>query len=396
MNKKIFLIYSLSILWLVSYSQTSPVKGGYIDYSKVKNNSRSTAPVNERLDIETIRIYTGEEESLCSMVGDFVIKKDSLCFADREATSLIYYDVNGKYLQRRLAEGRGPSEILGITKLDFKGDKCITLDGNWILTTFDNNWNKIQACRFSWGSHYSEDQLMKMAHPDSTAIYEVEYEGYPLLKIIGQEHVLLPITTEHPKLNGFFKECAEKYYKECYSIGIVNLKNGKLIKKLCNWSPTYTKYQFIPNFRHVQFDLIDNNTLLYSFEAEPLIFRMNLSNNETTSFGIAGRDMKTDYRTTSGLDDAEDYYKEDEKKYGFYNALKYIPETGLTFRSYTKGDKSTDGGLQVYRNNVLIHDFNVPKQFKFIGYIKPYYFGSAGYDNDTEEMILYRFREDKL
>lgn len=56
---------------------------------------------------------------------------------------------------------------------------------------------------------------------------------------------------------------------------------------------------------------------------------------------------------------------------GFYNSIKYIPETGLLFRGYSKGTDSDTDGMQVYKNNILVAHFDVPKGMRIAGYAAP-------------------------
>ena len=56
------------------------------------------------------------------------------------------------------------------------------------------------------------------------------------------------------------------------------------------------------------------------------------------------------------------------------NAVEYVDETGLLFRSYRKGGGSVTDGLQVYRDGVLVGDVDVPLGFRMAGYVEPYYY----------------------
>ena len=56
------------------------------------------------------------------------------------------------------------------------------------------------------------------------------------------------------------------------------------------------------------------------------------------------------------------------------NAVEYVDETGLLFRSYRKGGGSVTDGLQVYRDGVLVGDVDVPLGFRMAGYVDPYYY----------------------
>jgi hypothetical protein len=47
--------------------------------------------------------------------------------------------------------------------------------------------------------------------------------------------------------------------------------------------------------------------------------------------------------------------------------------------------------LQVYMDDVLIADVDVPVNFRVSGFIAPYYYSNSFSNEDTEEIKLYRF-----
>jgi hypothetical protein len=69
-----------------------------------------------------------------------------------------------------------------------------------------------------------------------------------------------------------------------------------------------------------------------------------------------------------------------------------VPETGLTFRSYQKGSHTDHDGLQIYKAQTLIADVEVPKQFRVVGYVAPYYVTQILCNDYEETMKFYRFK----
>ena len=82
---------------------------------------------------------------------------------------------------------------------------------------------------------------------------------------------------------------------------------------------------------------------------------------------------------------------QNRKDRGFYNGIIYIEETDILLRTYQKGSE-TGGGLQIYKQSVLIGDIDVPESFKVLGYIFPYYYATCGIDEDNERIVLYKFK----
>ena len=76
------------------------------------------------------------------------------------------------------------------------------------------------------------------------------------------------------------------------------------------------------------------------------------------------------------------------------NALwsKFMDEIDLLFVSYRKDSEDLDG-LQIYKNGQLIADVIVPKKFRVMGYIAPYYsYIIPLLDEEDDSLIMYRFK----
>ncbi len=69
-----------------------------------------------------------------------------------------------------------------------------------------------------------------------------------------------------------------------------------------------------------------------------------------------------------------------------------IDETGILFRTYVKGQNSGTDGLQVYKDGILIADVGVPKGFKVVGYMEPYYYSQVFEDEENGRLEIMRFR----
>lgn len=103
------------------------------------------------------------------------------------------------------------------------------------------------------------------------------------------------------------------------------------------------------------------------------------------------RQLNLDYRNINSRKELGKYWREDSRTKGYYNWLEYVDETGMLFRSYQKGGDEETDGLQIYKDGVLLGDVNVPKGFRVMGYIAPYYYSYVIPDEDNAMMYLYRF-----
>ena len=116
-------------------------------------------------------------------------------------------------------------------------------------------------------------------------------------------------------------------------------------------------------FAQLNFDIADNGDFYVSFEADSLMYRYDLDYNQLVCFGFAGRDMDLNYLRWDSYDQPWKERLAERMSRGFYNAVEYVDETGLLFRSYRKGGGSVTDGLQVYRDGVLVGDVDVPLGF---------------------------------
>ncbi|MCM1373296.1 MAG: hypothetical protein NC113_09630 [Bacteroides sp.] len=139
------------------------------------------------------------------------------------------------------------------------------------------------------------------------------------------------------------------------------------------------------------FDIDANGNFYVTFEADSAIYVYDKNNHGLARFGFAGKNMETNYTSTPTLADVRKNYSKERKRCGYYNWIEYDDANGLLFRSYQKGEHEAMDGLQIYRNHNLIADIDVPKNFKVMGYIEPYYYSQVIADEDNEKLYLYRF-----
>ncbi len=359
------------------------------DYSKIKNHSCIDLQ-NYKLTIDTILINAIDSSSLSSMVGSFHIFRDTLAFADKILSSIFLYNLKGKLIKKHMKKGKGPNELLGLSAITQISDSnYIILDNSNILYSVSSSWNITDKKIIDFGNLViNTNTLARITSPDDPRIYEIEYSLLNIQPYLDSL-LIIPIVTEHIKYNGYGKN-SDEFYKNSYSLAIVG-RNGKIKQMFCTRSPVYEKYKYIPNFKFPIFDICQD-TLYYSFEADSLIYKQDLTTNKIISFGNGGQDMRTDYRETKNFEDSDDNFFEDYEIYGYYQSIKYIPQTNLLFRSYHKGQQEKSDGLQVYHNNYLIGDYKVPSNFKVIGYIAPYYYASGNNEEYGDNMVVYKFQ----
>lgn len=184
-----------------------------------------------------------------------------------------------------------------------------------------------------------------------------------------------------------------KYLEESYRISVIDTETGKALPMVLKGFPAV--YKEHPSrytaFQCVTFDFVGDDKSYVSFEADSLIYICDKSFNPIAAFGSAGRDMDLSYKKIS-TPLARKTYKENRKTKGYYSWLEFIDETQTCFRSYAKGAHSQCDGLQIYQNEKLLGDNDVPKGMKITGYISPYYYSQVYFEEDSGQLYIYRFK----
>lgn len=351
------------------------------------------SPVNNKKDIlfDKIKLDSIPIKRIeSSYVGFIRIVSNSIYFIDQRFGWIFEFDKNGLFQRRYLGVGRGPEELntkLIDGYLNLRDGRHIFIGAGNDCHIYKNNFIKDKS--FMMDKRYKRAKLGKSEYrPDLPEIYTLAYEKL-VLRNFGND-LFFTVVAEHPSFN--FIRTPKKYFEECRIIMKMNLNNGATEGLLGRYSPVYMANDNFKQISLTSFD-IDNNGMFYvQQEADSLIYVYNQDFIIEKSFGFRGKDMDMPSRILATIDDFRMHYKEERQDKGYYDWIEYIDETGVLFRSYKKGKNSNSDGLQAYKNDVLIADFVVPKNFKVTGYISPYYYSNEYINEDTEKMIIYKFK----
>ncbi len=393
MNKfHLTIIIYITLLFFASCTTDIAENINKIDYSKIEHNSSREANLISSVELERIQLEQGtNENNFTTMSGEFLMKGDTILFADRGVTRIFMYHLNGKRVGHSLTKGRGPNDIISLENFAaIRGNSKYAVMGNsWDLYILDDSLNVLSKRLMSWGKIDSDKELRdKINNPDPNdiEIYEKELSTGNV-KFLSEDKLLFPIVTDHVKYNGFFGQNAPHFYENSNTLGIYNLDKDS-IEMAINRSPIYGEYKYLSRFKNILIETI-GDTLYYSFEADPKIYKYNINESVISSFGEPGENMNTKYVNVKSFEAADKLNKRD---FGYYLSLTYIEESSLLFRTYHKGENREQAGMQIYRDGKLIADCEVPKSFRIIGYNAPYYYGYGEHDNENFIMHIYRFK----
>lgn len=311
-----------------------------------------------------------------SYTGYIRVFADTLFFVDYLHNRIFPITIDGAVLPFRLGNGRGPKEFFGgiIHDLIFFENGGFVIQGtSWDLYYYNYKWEFEEQKSVDWQIQKEVSEKDNTPDPRNPHLYSfnhmTERDKARTLNNFGYFEIL----SYHPYFNMFY---SRHYYRKAKLIAKLNLKTGVVEELLGLRSLVYENYEFIGHFSRAIYDAIPSKKEFFlGFEPDPLIYVCDSTFRPVRAFGLEGLKMNKNYTEYAGFDEAQirQILRNDRKLCGYYTSLEYIEERDLLFRSYSKGSHSHYDGLQIYRNEVLIADVDVPKGFKVEGYVAPYF-----------------------
>jgi hypothetical protein len=331
--------------------------------------------------------------SSTSSLGHFEIVNGNIVFFDHEFAVANVLNEDFIIEKAFIGFGRGPNEITGIHKVAATSDSSIViLNTDWSVFKFNNNWEKINTIRIN--QSIQEESLKRaVVFPNSSMVNAYEYEPNGIsIKMLNEYTLLIPVTT-FGIVNEFGEYgLANKYYRDYFALGRVNMVNGLLDTVFLKRPAVYLekKNRYLSNFNFFDFDLHQNNYWI-SWAIDSLIYQYKYPDELICAFGHAGAEMDVNYQPYKKFDDHEKNFFNDRKNYGYYNGVLYDEYNGLIYRSYYKGYEK-GYGMQVYKDYSLIADVEVPDNFRLLGRIGDHLIANGTIDEYNGTAFLYRFK----
>jgi hypothetical protein len=348
------------------------------NFKPIKNDIK----INAYNELFTHEVLLDSIES--SYIGDLFIVKDSIYFIDKRFCWVFVFDKNGIFKNRYLGQGRGPSEIsTGLIDgyLHLNDDSHFFIGGSNDCHFFDKDFRHKKSFIIDKGNKSGSLDY------DSPAIYTLNYSNLIIKNY--EDYLYYTIYSEYGTMN--FIESPLDYFKKSRMISKLNIKTGRVEKVLGNFPDIYCRDLSLKQLSNLNFDIDNDGSFYLSFEADSLIYVFDKDFYPVSTFGYSGKEMIHKPLVLSSFESFQNEYEQNRAERGFYTSIDYIDETGLLLRTYQKGSEQKMDGLQIYKSNTMIGDANVPKGFKILGYIEPYYYGFTKIDEDNETIKIYKF-----
>ncbi|GHB44842.1 hypothetical protein [Mongoliitalea lutea] len=341
----------------------------------------------QELSIGAITIDTLMNDSLMfSGLGQWIVFNDSLIFFDKRQNLVYVFSEDLMHTSTYLGKGDGPNLInSAVQSLTVFGDYLAVLGSSYDYYLINKHWEIERKGMLDFNhEQIPYNQLMNQPNPDNVGIYEVLYEH---LKF-GHDYkgnLVFSIASTHPSFNYIWHE---DFYKKGRILGIASPNDGKVSVK-GTYSAIYQEYKFLSTLIGAPFSYIDASTYIQGYEVDSVLYKLDDSGKMHFAFGIPGKEMNIAYESfkPEDIDEFDARWSLDRNRSSYYHSLDFVEESGLLFRGYSKSNTVSDG-LQIYKNDTLIGDVDVPKGFRFVGYKAPYYYGSFTYNPDREDDFL--------
>lgn len=317
-----------------------------------------------------------------SYIGNICIVSDTLYFIDERFAWVFRFNKNGKLIDRNLGLGGGPQEI----ETGLITGYCILPEG-WMFVGAADDCHIFDKAFFR-GKRFVIDRGGSREISYKNAQNYTKWYGNIIMKY-HNANVYYNVYVERPGMSSF--DDKEEYYEKVGILLKMDINTGKITDVLGSYPPKYSENKGAILFDGFYYDMDNKGNFYVNYEADSLIYCYDANFIPTQVFGYNGKKMNRDYPFVSN----EDYLKSRniiKEKYAYFTHIKYIEEINILFRSYKRSIDEEFDGLQIYKEQILIGDVDVPKGFKVLGYISPYVYATTGIDEENETIELYKFK----
>lgn len=157
-------------------------------------------------------------------------------------------------------------------------------------------------------------------------------------------------------------------------------------------------------WHNINYYAIMDSLILECQEVDSLMHIYNKDGKLVKRFGRAGQFVNNKRILTNNYQEAKDQLHYVRAIEGYYTDIYYCSTNNLIFRCYNTGqtiDKisgilNVPRRMQIYKQDTLISDIEVPIGFEIIGEKDGFYFGSTYVDEVNDIIKIYKFNSNIL
>jgi hypothetical protein len=207
---------------------------------------------------------------------------------------------------------------------------------------------------------------------------------------INDSILILPVniikryTSEHGLIN-------KNHYSKGHIFGELNINTMK-IEKVFGRFPEIYRTSPVPHLEFFQYAM-NKDTVYVNHAVDSLIYVYKYPETLLYTIGYECNRINRGYKTTKVID--QTLFTQDMQRTGINTGLKYIPQTNYLIRTYMTNLMTGASGMQIYRDNDLIGEFEMPPFYIFLGYYNGIYYGVSIVpieEGDDTKFVLYKTR----
>jgi len=357
-----------------------------IPVSSVSGNVRFNSLELEKVNFDKIQ---------SSYNAVLFVRNDTLIFFDTSFSRAFLFNREGHFIEKRLGVGPGPNEIPNRTMsfIDQQQNGSLVLVGNSNdFHIIDSDFIRAKSSVIRWQSNKPLEFLRNNPTPTDHRAYDLAY-NMGNMKVM-ENYAYLPLASAPPPFSKY-NLTTDLFAHEARIAAKMNLETGEVEEIIGRLSPTYHRNENARIFSFYKMTADIKNRLFYvTFRPDSLIYVKDHNFMPIRAFGLRGRNMNTNYELFPNTNNTETlslHWQKEIQEKGYYSGIYFEPALDMVFRTYTKGNEEKYDGLQIYRDEKLLADVDVPEGFMVSGFSDPYVYSSVFVNQDMEELHIFRF-----
>ncbi len=372
MNKTLYYYILLYILLLLIISCST-----YDDFSFVCSNRSSREIRIDKLDLEKITVPAFET----SMIGLTEIGNGRIYYADQKLRTIHEISPLGDSCRRVLRAGRSNREYAGSYDAFYScgGNTFGIVSDCWVTKYEVDTIGMIQKSTILCARKNNNEKGLA----ENPNTYTLMYDQLRIKEY--NDTLYFSIAGNHPIFNMY----APAYFNSARIVKGVPIQKDKASFVMGRLSPKIRGEKGRYQFFMFDFDMDEAGNFYVGYELDSLIYKFDHRFNIVETWGNSGRDMDFREHKTLTIADYRKNYQQERKK-SHYRKICRIGR--MTFRTYVKNSAAETDGLQIYDDNTLIADVDIPKGIDVIGKIGDYYYTNLLGDEILDNNILWFYR----